>query len=388
MGKNIEIRKHPIQNLKKKGTNQKNPNVEIKEDDEKKEDMTKILEMAQKTEFEINRKFRDEVFYSINMLLSYIATAILFSKPNYFHYFNTFVNVIFILHRIFEYLFYKWHFYLSDFCYVVDFSIIAFSCFYQENFEFFLSCFGFAMGFVLYGIYFYRYGIIFHNTVKMTSVWTHYPPAITMFIFRWYNNQINQKANLFLFGQGQNNFSVLQQSSVSDAVLNTISQADFEFSIPCVANLLKNIASSLDIWNLSYFNLTCYLVYFKNLLYIYLPWFIFYYLINFQIFYQYILKKNYENQFMIFFNKKDKRLVNFGSTMQGFIYMFFHFLYIFVLSSISFLFLYSYHLGLIVLLICMLSMIIKSSTYYIEYFSREYQKQFYPKNISKKMAPV
>lgn len=377
---NLNLEKHDSKNFQ--SSPEHKDIKEQKEGIEGKVDFT-IKKKEKKTQHEIDRQFRDIMFYFSNLLLTYVATAIIFSKPNIYYVFNALVTTLFYIHRINEFIYYKWHFYLIDFCYFVNFFIIIFSYFYQDNFQFFISCFGSAMGFVLYGTYYYRSAMVYHNTVKMTSVWAHLSPAITIFLFRWYNNKIKHQTNLFLFGHNndleQSLFKVITESENCEKSL---------FNFTCSINFIKNFLISLDIWNLSQINFSCYLFYFKNILYIYIPWVIFYYILNFQIFYDDILNKKYENQFMLFYNKKDKRFRNFGKTGLGYTYMIYHFLFIFYTSSFSFLFLYSYHLGVFAIIVALFSTMFNASTYYIKYFSKEYSKQFDVDNINQRITPI
>ena len=71
-----------------------------------------------------------------------------------------------------------------------------------------------------------------------------------------------------------------------------------------------------------------------------------------------------------------KHLKCFGNGFEGIAFMFVHLRYVFGCLLISFFYLFSYQLGVITLLLCTLAPIWNASTYYVQFFSKNYHLQF------------
>jgi len=309
---------------------------------------------------EKKRKFRDEIFFCFNMLLTYASIAIVFTKPLWFPKLNTISVIILMIHRIYEFTFYKWQFYLIDFCYLVNLSVILFSEIFENNFNVFIFSFGFSLGPILLAIFIYKWGFVYHNSIKFTSLWTHFSPGLSMFIFRWYNENIFNLTNAFIFAEKEN-----------------------------YIHLQKNIFK-FDFYNLTFIRIDSIFSFIKICSMLYIPWFLIYYIIIFHFFYKFIIKNGYETQYnYIMQNKNDRRhLIIFGDKYTGIAFMFLHIRYVLLTLIFSYLFLFSFHFGLIVLIACVITSIWVTSTYYIEYFSENYKMQFSLENNLKKLTPV
>lgn len=305
-----------------------------------------------KNKIKKKRKTRDEVVFCLNFILTLSSVAIIFGCPTCFAKFNTIIFTIKFIHRIFEFHYYKWDFYLIDFCYIVNFLVI----FFQEYFKntiyrefFFFSAFGFALGPILFATFIFNYGFVFHNTVKFTSFWIHYSPGLAMFLTRWHNEEIR-------------NF-------VNNLILSYFSGVNKKF---------EDFLSFKEITNLRFISFGFILNFFEKCSKIYFIWFVIYYLIIFKISYKFTSKNGYLTQFAASSeNSRDKKYLKiFGDGYEGIAFMFMHFRYVGMCISISFLFLFSYQLCLITFIMCILTVIWNTSTYYIEYFSRKYEMQF------------
>jgi hypothetical protein len=321
------------------------------------------------------RKIRDEIVFCLNFILTFISVAIIFGFPNYFAKLNTIVFLIKYVHRIYEFYQYKWSFYLFDFCYFVNFTVIFFDEYFKNtdiNFnlktqEFlFVSLFGFTLGPILLSIFVFNYGFIFHNTLKFTSLWIHLAPGIVMFINRWHNKKYRKFINDLIFSY----------CFFSEKIEN---------------KTLKNFLSLYEITNLRFISLGFILKFFVECSKFYFFWFVIYYIIIFKISFNFANKNGYLTQFKASSesNREKKYLKVFGEGYEKIAFMFMHLRYVFLCISLSFLFLFSYHLTLLVFLICFLALVFNTSTYYIEYFSLNYEAQFeYNKDESTKKTPI
>jgi hypothetical protein len=307
--------------------------------------------------YEKTRKLRDEIVFCLNMLLTFTSIAVIFSKPTWFLSLNSIIITVQMLHRIYEFSCYKWQFYLIDFCYVVNATVIFFCEFNLNSTFIFCATYAFSLGPILLAVFVYKWGFVFHNTVKFTSFWTHFSPGLGLFLHRWFDANTFNIANKIAFGESLN---------------------------------FVDFRSAFDLENFSLINLNSIKEFSLHAFKLYLPWFIVYYLIIFHVFFNFNIKHGYETQYnYLMQNKKDmKRLLVFGEKLTGIAFMFLHLRYVCATILVSFLMLYSFYFGLFVLLACIFSSIWVTSTYYVEYFSVKYNLQFGLENSLKKLSPV
>ena len=320
----------------------------------------KVLKSQEK-----RRKLRDEIVFCSNLILVLTSVAIIFGFPTYFKHLNTLAYIVMFTHRLYEFHAYKWDFYLIDFCYVVNTNVIVFSEIFEESVYWkfwFLTAFGFSLGPILFSNFVFNFGFVFHNTVKFTSFFTHLAPGIVMFLARWYNETTKKLVNELIYS----NFSNTENFS------------------------LKEITNFGEIGNISFITPGLFFEYSKCCAVVYLTWFVIYYLIIFKISYNFTEKNGFLTQFSSMMENKNqkKHLKIFGEGFEGLAFMFVHLRYVFGCLVISFFYLFSFQLGFITLILCTLVPIWNASTYYCEYFSKNYKLQFELDSDLSKSTPV
>jgi len=303
--------------------------------------------------FEKKRKLRDEIVFCLNFILTLTSVAIIFGAPLWFARLNTIVYAILFVHRLYEFHCYKWDFYLIDFCYVVNTTVIVYSeIFHKTQYSqfWFLTAFGFSLGPILYANFVFNFGFVFHNTIKFTSFFTHLAPGIVMFIARWHNET--------------------SKNLVDNLIYSFFSNAN--------KNQLKNFSDFWEIGNISFITPGIFLEYFRCCAMLYFSWFVIYYIIIFKIAFNFTEKNGFLTQYSAMVENKNnsKHLKCFGNGFEGIAFMFVHLRYVFGCLLISFFYLFSYQLGVITLLLCTLAPIWNASTYYVQFFSKNYHLQF------------
>ena len=91
-----------------------------------------------------------------------------------------------ILIRWFIYKSKKWHYFLFDFCYFVNFLILVYFWSPWKPTWFFPSIFVLSHGPLLFAIALWRNSIVPHSLDKMTSLFIHISPPLTTWGVRWY----------------------------------------------------------------------------------------------------------------------------------------------------------------------------------------------------------
>lgn len=285
------------------------------------------------------RQLRDKIVFTLNFSLLIVSIIAFVKSPLMFAYVNTVSITIMMIHRLYEFYCFKWQFYLTDFCYVVNTLVILYSTFFPESSYMFITAFAFATGPIFTSIAYYRMGFVFHNTVKMTSQWTHYSPALTMFLIRWYDTNGNFIGNDL-----------------------TNSQLNFEFAY--------NFFSKCSL--------------------LYLTWFFIYYFLIFHLFKKYIEKKGCETQYNYLMSKSDSRkiLMVFGNKWSEIVYMFTHVTWVYVNLALSLLQFFYFYLGAALIIYLTVVSIWNAASYYIDFFSLLYTRQFSEKDKESYTTPI
>lgn len=277
---------------------------------------------------EKKQKLIDKIWFVINTLIFIISIVMVIHTPSYYPYFNAITLIILLIYRFFEYHNLKWHYYMIEFCYVINlFSILI--VLFPKNYYMFVTGFGFGNGPILFTIFVYKFPFAPHSTIKFISLWTHIGPGLTFMVIRW-----RDKSNFFLW----------------DVVDKTMT---LQFSIEYI---------------ISQFCL-------------YLIWIIPYYFINFIWRYDYIIENGLENNFIYALRKPEaygtnKRIAHWGESWMTICFMFTQFKYVLLCSTISFFFYFSFELSILVMTMIFLVAIWNGATYYIDYFSEFYLEGF------------
>ena len=107
-------------------------------------------------------------------------------------YTHTQKAIILLSHRWYAYKKIKFHYFLFDFCYFTNFLTLVYiwipSFTVDESYrgELFTTCFSFAMGPLVSAIVLWRNSLVPHSTDKMTSLFIHISPSLTLWGIRWY----------------------------------------------------------------------------------------------------------------------------------------------------------------------------------------------------------
>jgi hypothetical protein len=234
--------------------------------------------------FEDKRKLRDEIFFCLNFLLTLISVGTIFGCPLWFARLNSITYVILFTHRLYEFHFYKWDFYLIDFCYLVNTTVIVYSEFFQktENWQFwFLNAFAFSLGPILFANFVFNFGFIFHNTIKFTSFFTHLAPPIVMFIARWHNETNKNLVDNLIY-----------------SFINKNTNTNFK---------LKNFGDFFEIGNISFITFDLFLEYIRCCSILYFTWALIYYIIIFKLFFNFTEKNGFLTQYGAMVENKNKQ---------------------------------------------------------------------------------
>ena len=160
-----------------------------------------VVEKIQKEKDDIEQKFltpdlirtRDKMTFVVS-LLSLVALGMLLGhSPQAYYKVNAILILTTVTVRTIRYRLKRWHWYLLDFCYLVNALLICW-CFvtpFREtlikwNLPVFRVLYAFAHGPLAIAILLFRNSFVLHSLDRTTSVLIHFSPCLCVYTLRWY----------------------------------------------------------------------------------------------------------------------------------------------------------------------------------------------------------
>lgn len=147
----------------------------------------KINELKMKNE---DPKFlvkRDEVIYSLVLTSLLFTVGLLFYPDRNIKFAFIFIKLlILIIHRFFDYKKRKWHYYMIEYCYFANLFMFLIFLFWRNNKFLLATFFVNAMGPVASSFFFFRFSITWHDLSTYTSFFLHFAPISVAWIMRFY----------------------------------------------------------------------------------------------------------------------------------------------------------------------------------------------------------
>ncbi|ORZ29543.1 hypothetical protein BCR44DRAFT_1373905, partial [Catenaria anguillulae PL171] len=96
----------------------------------------------------------------------------------------------------------RWHYFLNDFCYLINALILAFVYIFPSSRSLFHVLYVCAHGPLAWAVVTWRNSLVFHSLDKMTSCFIHIAPAITLSCLRWLDPRHSTAASPYYAGPG------------------------------------------------------------------------------------------------------------------------------------------------------------------------------------------
>jgi len=109
----------------------------------------------------------------------------LISYPALFKYFYVAMLIPLMIARYIDYVDKKYHFFMFDFCYFINFVSISHIFFFPHSQWLFETLFVLSNGPVLFAIMVWRNSMVLHSVDKMTSLFIHAFPPFYTYCYRW-----------------------------------------------------------------------------------------------------------------------------------------------------------------------------------------------------------
>lgn len=160
---------------------------------------------------------KDKITYTAFSLNIFLTCFLVGFVPNYFYIWHTAKAVILLTYRWYAYKKQRYHYFLFDLCYFCNFLVLVYLWLPEQVLgpairgKLFATCFAFANGPVLSAIVMWRNSLVPHSTDKMTSLFIHVSPSLTLFGLRWFSTPEQR----FLLCSKQPGFLISECSDVS-----------------------------------------------------------------------------------------------------------------------------------------------------------------------------
>lgn len=142
--------------------------------------------------FERREIIKDKLSYVTCSFILANLTYLVFAEDAHFNFMCTHTGLFisFMLLRYWQYRQRKWQYFMMDYCYVVNWSILGWFFFLREPWIFVLL-YALSYGSVLWAVLLFQNSLVLHSIDKFISCYIHVMPAIIMMKFRWYNNDFH-----------------------------------------------------------------------------------------------------------------------------------------------------------------------------------------------------
>lgn len=146
----------------------------------------KIDKVRERMEEPLVVRFRDKISFVMGVLGCLTIEFIALCQPELFPFALIGFGGPLLVLRYYIYFSLGWQFFLIDFCYMVNALCLLQILVFPSSYTLFLLNFLHASGPLALAIPTWRCSLVFHSLDKFTSVVIHYLPALFVFIFRWY----------------------------------------------------------------------------------------------------------------------------------------------------------------------------------------------------------
>ncbi|KAG0369745.1 hypothetical protein BGZ54_009010 [Gamsiella multidivaricata] len=130
-------------------------------------------------------RFMDKVAFTLGMLGSCCTPWLVAQYPEWIPFIHTLQSVTLIAVRYILYKKKSWHFFLLDMCYFVNVVVIIYLYVFPQSQALFGAVWLLSHGPLAFAIVTWRNSLVLHSLDKVTSVFIHMSPPITLYTVRW-----------------------------------------------------------------------------------------------------------------------------------------------------------------------------------------------------------
>ncbi|KAG0262660.1 hypothetical protein DFQ27_002224 [Actinomortierella ambigua] len=130
-------------------------------------------------------KFIDKVAFTLGMMECCMTPWLVATFPEWIPTVHTIQTVILVMGRYFIYKRKSWHYFLIDMCYFVNAAVLLFMYAFPQSSLLFGAIWLLCNGPLAFAIIAWRNSLVLHSLDRVTSVFIHLSPPITLYTIRW-----------------------------------------------------------------------------------------------------------------------------------------------------------------------------------------------------------
>mmetsp|Transcript_17853 Transcript_17853/g.26582 ORF Transcript_17853/g.26582 Transcript_17853/m.26582 type:complete len:337 (-) Transcript_17853:109-1119(-) len=132
-----------------------------------------------------NQSFRDKFSFTLGCFNIFTTGLLLGYSTQFLSYWYTFKAFFMLSLRLYLYRKQNYHYFLFDFCYFANLLLLIWVWFFPTDHRLFLICFAFSNGPLALAVPLWKNALVMHSLDKLTSLFIHVAPMMTMYSFRW-----------------------------------------------------------------------------------------------------------------------------------------------------------------------------------------------------------
>ncbi|KAF9583436.1 hypothetical protein BGW38_009461 [Lunasporangiospora selenospora] len=130
-------------------------------------------------------RFMDKIAFTLGMFECCCTPWLVSQFPEWIPFVHTLQSVILIAVRYIIYKKKSFHFFLLDMCYYVNVAVILYLYVFPQSKALFGAIWLLSLGPLAFAIIAWRNSLVLHSLDKVTSVYIHMSPPITLYVVRW-----------------------------------------------------------------------------------------------------------------------------------------------------------------------------------------------------------
>jgi len=130
-------------------------------------------------------KFVDKLSFTFGVICIVLTEFLALRQPTYFVPYYILLMTCLLTNRYIEYSALNEHLFMLDFCYFMNFSVVLQTTLFPSYVLWFKANYVLCMGVLMLAIVVWQNSLVFHSLDKLTSIFIHVFPPLTLHLYRW-----------------------------------------------------------------------------------------------------------------------------------------------------------------------------------------------------------
>jgi len=130
-------------------------------------------------------KLVDKLSFTFGVICIVLTEFLALRQPTYFIQFYLLLMTLLLANRYLEYSALNEHLFMLDFCYFMNVSVIIQTSLFPSYLLWYKANYVLCMGVLMMAIVVWQNSLVFHSLDKLTSIFIHVFPPLTLHLYRW-----------------------------------------------------------------------------------------------------------------------------------------------------------------------------------------------------------